>query len=296
MKGNSKKREKGSDDMKGEEFFIKLQDDIEIHAEVYEKGHPQWLIVTHGIGEHLGRHHYLKEILGSKFNLFFYDLRGHGLSMGEDAYIHDFQDYIEDLDQLLNYLRKRFRIERYSLFGHSMGALITSSYMQRKVSEDFYPEKVYLNAPPVGFGGPGGGIVKVAPHALFGALAKSPLSVRLGGLVDLNYLSHDPLVAQRYREDTRNHLTLHTKLILEMVKCSGETFNKPLNVNCSSYVSVGSGDKIVCPKSLIDYFTYIEKSFDLKVFDGAFHEIHNEIEKYRLPYFEHLKDCFLDYL
>lgn len=282
--------------MKGEQFFIKMRDDVEIHAEVYEKGNPQWIIVTHGIGEHLGRHRYFEELVSSRYNVFFYDLRGHGLSMGEDAYIHDFQDFILDLDQIIAYLKSRYRMTKYSLFGHSMGALITASFMQRQVKSDFYPEKVFLNAPPVGFGGPGGIAVKLGPHSLFSLLAKSPLSVRLGGLVDLNFLSHDPLTAKRYKDNSKNHLTLHTKLVLEMVKCSGETFSRPLNVTCPAFVTVGSDDGIVCPKSLIDYFTHIEKSFHLKVFDGAFHEIHNEIEKYRVPYFEHIKDCLLDYL
>jgi len=33
----------------------------------------------------------------------------------------------------------------------------------------------------------------------------------------------------------------------------------------------------------------IDKSFKLTVFEGAYHEIHNEIEKYRRPYFDYLK-------
>ena len=49
-------------------------------------------------------------------------------------------------------------------------------------------------------------------------------------------------------------------------------------------------------RDLIEYFTTVDKSFQLKVFDGAYHEIHNEIEKYRKPYFDHLKTVFNEVL
>lgn len=275
--------------MKGEQHFIKMRDEVELHSEIYEKGHQKWLIVTHGIGEHLERHKYIKELFGSQFNLFFYDLRGHGLSMGEDAYIHDFQDFILDLDQIIAYLRNRYRMEKFSLFGHSMGALITASFMQRQVKPDYYPTCIYLSSPPVGFGGPLGPVISWSPNSIFSALAKSPLSVRLSGLVDLNNLSHNPHIKENYINDSKNHMSLHTKLLLEMVKCSGETFSKPIKPACPAFVSVGSEDQIVNPKALEDYFSTIEKSFQFKVVDGAFHEVHNEIEKYRVPYFEFLK-------
>lgn len=275
--------------MKGEQLFIKMRDDIELHSEVVEKGHDQWLIITHGIGEHLGRHSYFMDLFSSQFNLFFYDLRGHGLSMGESAHINDFQDFILDLSEVLGYLKKRYRMQRFCLFGHSMGALITASFMQNMVSAETYPERVFLSSPPVSFGGPLGPVIRSSPRILFSSLAACPLSAKLGGLVDLNYLSHDPRVKEAYKKDSKNHMKLHSKLLLEMVKCSGETFCRPIGPRCPSFVSVGSEDNIVHPSSLVDYFENIEKSFELKVIDGAFHEVHNEIEKYRTIYFNFLK-------
>ncbi len=282
------------DNMKGEQHFIKMRDDIELHSEVVEKGHEQWLIITHGIGEHLGRHSYFMDIFSSQFNLLFYDLRGHGLSMGEAAYIHDFQDFILDLNEVIGYLKKRYRMQKFSLFGHSMGALITASFMQNMVSDDNYPQKVFLSSPPVSFGGPLGPVTRCLPRVVFSSLAATPLSARLGGLVDMNYLSHNPRVKEDYIKDSKNQLKLHSKLVLEMLKCSGETFCRPIGPRCPSFVSVGSDDDIVHPPSLIDYFQNIEKGFELKVIEGAYHEVHNEIEKFRKPYFTFLKESLSD--
>ena len=38
----------------------------------------------------------------------------------------------------------------------------------------------------------------------------------------------------------------------------------------------------------------VEKVFRLKILKDAYHEIHNEVEKYRKPYFDYLKTVLLD--
>jgi alpha-beta hydrolase superfamily lysophospholipase len=56
---------------------------------------------------------------------------------------------------------------RYVLFGHSMGGLITCSYIQNYVEEDNYPERLIVNAPPTGAEGLLGTLVKILPVAVF---------------------------------------------------------------------------------------------------------------------------------
>jgi acylglycerol lipase len=280
--------------MNGEQHFFKMRDGVELHVDIRERGHKNWLIVTHGIGEHLKRHLYLKDLFAGQYNIVFYDLRGHGLSTGEEAYVNDFHDYILDLEELLGLLKKRFRVNDYILFGHSMGALITARFLQVQCQKQFYPSKVFLNAPPVGFHGLAGQFASWAPLSLLDGLTKIPGSTKLGGLVDLNYLSHNPMIKKEYIDDKNNHLKLHTKLVLEMAKCSHQTFSRPIHPQCPAFVTVGSKDKIVSYSQLVSYFQVIEKNFSLQVIDGAFHEIHNEIDKYRLPYFDYLKSCLLN--
>ncbi len=272
--------------------FLKMRDGAELYTQVKESGSPVWIIATHGIGEHLERHKYIPELFGHDFNVFQYDLRGHGRSTGKKAWIQDFSLYMEDLREITNFLKEKYRMNRYIVFGHSMGALITCSFIQNYVDENNYPERLIVNAPPVGVGGGLGAVVRALPATFFKAASDLPYSLALGGLVDLNNLSHDPRVKEDYIKDPLNALKLESKLVLEMTKTAKETFSRPLRSKCPSYVSVGSSDRIVGTSDLINYFTNIDKSFQLKVFDGAYHEIHNEIEKYRKPYFDHLKTVF----
>lgn len=256
---------------------------------VRENGNSKWLIVSHGLGEHLRRHEYMLKLFSQNFNIAIYDLRGHGKSGGRPAYVEDFRDYFSDLDVVIAYLRKEFNLREYVLFGHSMGALITAGYMQNTVKKDQYPEKVFLSSPFVGAPGFLGPIVTNAPSMILQALCKTP-TLPLGGFLNLRKLSHDSRIFHAYMKDEFTHKKIHTKLLFEILKQSREVFSRPLRIECELYVACGTGDSIVSSEIAIDYFREVEKSAQLKVFDGAFHELHNEVDKWRKAYIQFLRE------
>ncbi len=272
--------------------FLKMRDGAELYVQIKESGSPVWIIATHGIGEHMGRHNYIPELFGHDFNIFQYDLRGHGRSTGKRAYIDDFALYMEDLKEIIRFLGEKYRMDRFVLFGHSMGALISCAFIQNFVEDSRYPERFIINAPPCGADGVLGKIVKILPPSFFKGVCEIPYSLPIGGLVDLDYLSHDPHTKEDYLKDDLNSLKLQSKLVFELMKTAQDTFARPLRSKCPSYVTLGSADRVVGSKDVIDYFTNVDKSFNFKIIDGAYHEIHNEIEKYRKPYFDHLKNIF----
>ncbi|MGZ3789886.1 MAG: alpha/beta fold hydrolase [Bacteriovorax sp.] len=272
--------------------FLKMRDGAELYVQIRESGSPVWIVATHGVGEHMERHKYIPELFGHDFNIFQYDLRGHGRSTGKRAYISDFSLYMEDLKEIIRFLGEKYRMDRYVLFGHSMGALITCAFIQNFVEESRYPERLIVNAPPCGADGLFGKVLKVLPAAFFNGACELPYSVPVGGLVDLAYLSHDPRVKEEYCRDELNSVKLQSKLIFELMKTAQATFARPLRSKCPSFVTVGGGDRVVGTHNVVEYFTHVDKSFNLKIIDGAYHEIHNEIEKYRKPYFDHLKTIF----
>lgn len=272
-----------------EKKFIKMRDGAELYVKIKESASPVWIVATHGIGEHMERHHYLTEMFGHDFNIIQYDLRGHGRSTGRRAYVEDFGLYMEDLKEIVQFLKDKYRMERHVLFGHSMGGLITCAYIQNYVEEANYPVRLIVNAPPVGAEGILGTLVKILPQNILQLACDIPFTVPLKNLVDLKYLSHDPRVKEDYINDELNSLKLESKLIFELMKTSQRTFSRPLRSKCPSYVTIGDSDRIVGSRELIEYFSTVDKSFNLRVFEGAYHEIHNEIEKYRKPYFDHLR-------
>ena len=272
---------------------IPLRDNILLHAEVVENGSPFWLIVTHGLGEHSGRHKYMYSLFSHYFNICIYDLRGHGKSEGKEVFIDDFNEFSKDLDEVVHFLKNNYSMDKFVLFGHSMGGLITASYMQNTVKEGSYPLKVFLSGPAIGGTGNLGKVFKMAPMKIMNTLTQIPLSLPVEGLLDLSKLSHDPRVYENYITDELVHLKIHTKLFLEILKAGKDVFSRPLRVKCDLYCAVGTHDGIVDSQSTIEYFKTIEKNAKVLEVKGGYHELHNEIEKFRTPYFEFLKESVL---
>ena len=273
---------------------VHTQDGEKLHCSIVENGSPVWIIVTHGLGEHGNRHSYFNELFAQYFNICTWDLRGHGKSSGKRGYVENFSSFTDDLGELIAYLKTEFKMERYVLFGHSMGSLITASYMQNNVTEDCYPEKVFLSGPPVAGSGAFGKIFELAPLTFSKALASLSASTPLGGMLDIKKLSHDARVYENYISDDLNVLKPHTRLLFNILAEAREVFSKPLRINCNLYVAVGTSDVLINPNALIKYFSNVEKNATLfKVQDG-YHELHNEIEKYKEPYMKFLKDSLLE--
>jgi alpha-beta hydrolase superfamily lysophospholipase len=123
---------------------------------------------------------------------------------------------------------------------------------------------------------------------LFDVLLNCP-TIPLQGILDLKRLSHDRRVYESYVKDELCQLKIHSKLFFEVLKTSREVFSRPLRIECPLFVSIGTEDVLVHPKLLINYFTKVEKNAQLKIIEDGYHELHNEIEKYRKPYLNFLR-------
>lgn len=270
---------------------IKLRDGLSLSTYIVENGSPCWIVITHGLGEHAERHDYYVKLFGQYFNICLYDLRGHGDSEGARAGIKDFKDYRGDLDEVLDYLETTFSMKKFILFGHSLGGLITASYMQNSVKVERYPQKVFLSAPATGGAGALGSVFAMTPMKIMSALSSLRASVSLKGMLDINKLSHDPRVPEAYIADERCILAIPTKTFFIILHEARNVFSRPLRVTCELYCALGSGDEIVAPEATINYFKTIEKNAKLKVIENGYHELHNEVDKYQTPYFKFLKEA-----
>lgn len=269
--------------------FIRMSDGVELHTHINESGQKKWLVALHGLGEHMRRHVYLKEAFQQDFNIFQFDLRGHGRSQGEKAYIENFDRYILDLQDILEYLRLEYDMKEFVLFGHSMGALIVSLFLQQNFKNSPYPERAFLSAPPVMVGGIGGPLFKYLPLSISRTLQNLPITFKLSGLVDLNYLSHNAKIKDEYLKDELNCLEIHSSLVFKLIHNAKKVYSRPLRAQCPVHVAAGSGDKVIDFDTLFNYFNFVEKGCDLKIIDDGYHELHHEISKYRIAYFEFLK-------
>ena len=261
---------------------IESYDGTQLSVEILDQGHLDWLILTHGIGEHSGRHQYIYDLLKEHYNICLYDLRGHGHSGGERGSVKKFSQFRRDLQSLLIYLRNSHEVNSFSLFGHSMGGLILCDFMQSKLytKVNIPIKSVFLSSPAIGVAGSLGRFLNFLPFKIHQALSGAPVSFSMQGLNDYSYLSHDSKTAELYEKDNLVLKEFSSSLLLKLVKTAKKISSRNLNSPCPVYCSVGSSDQIVDYDKICSYLESQDDTYINRI-EGGFHELHNETSEYR---------------
>jgi len=120
------------------ERFLKMHDGHHAFVRIYVPTKIRGYVhLLHGMTEHSGRYDRFCRIL-SKIGYFvsIHDHRGHGRSVeldGKFGYFADengFEKVVQDVHEIIQFVRKEYRLERPIIFGHSMGSFIARRYIQ----------------------------------------------------------------------------------------------------------------------------------------------------------------------
>ena len=85
------------------------------------------LVIVHGLKDYSARYaHLASRAAAAGFDVYAYDLRGHGRSAGPRVAPDDWNDYIDDTDRFLKLVESREPGKPVFLFGHSMGGAIAA--------------------------------------------------------------------------------------------------------------------------------------------------------------------------
>ncbi|MBT6325957.1 MAG: alpha/beta fold hydrolase [Bdellovibrionales bacterium] len=251
----------------------------------------KWLFCVHGLGEHLGRHQYLVETFKKEYNIFQFDLRGHGKSDGARGIVNNFNEYIDDFYEILSFIIKQNSIKEYNIFAHSMGALITCGLLKSgKLKGKFNPKKVFLSSPPVNFTL----FSKVFPFIPTKAtrlMTKIPISFPIPSPNDYERYSHSKKTYNQLKRDPLVNNSTSSQLLFSIINASKEVFSGPINTKSELFLCIGSKDKIVCPRSAVRYFTDIMPISRILIIPGGFHELYNETDRYNKPFVDFLSNC-----
>lgn len=225
------------------------------------------VLLVHGIAEHCGRYDHVGQRLSEQgLHVRAFDLWGFGETTGARAFVRAWEDYLDQVEQQLQPLRREGR--PVFVLGHSMGGLISLSYA---LSGRPQPAGFVLSAPALSADIPAW--KKVMARLLSRVAPKFQIPNELDGAM----LSKDPEVVRAYFGDPLVQQSTSARLGAEMLKSMERSRRGLHRLETPTFVIHGGADRLVPPafSEPLKAVPCVQR----RVFQDLRHEVLNEPEK-----------------
>lgn len=234
-------------------------------------------ILLHGYGDHSGRYPGLTELFNRLgLSVYLYDQRGHGRSGGRRGTILAWDEYLDDLQVIIDRVTDRHGGPPETIFGHSMGGLVTASYLLRR-SHPF--RRAVLSSPLFALAVEVGGL-KLAAGKLLSRLVPT---VNLPTEIKPEMISRDPLVAEAYATDPLVHRVANVRWYTEHLKAEAYCCEHASELAVDSLLALyGTGDELVSPTGTDRFFAGLTlPDRKLIAYPDLRHEVFHELNRDR---------------
>ncbi|HEY5562400.1 MAG TPA: lysophospholipase [Clostridiaceae bacterium] len=235
--------------------------------------------LVHGYGEHSNRYITVAEALTSEnVALIAFDLRGHGLSSGKRGHTPTYEHLMMDITMILDEAKTLYKNIPIFLYGHSMGGNLVLNYVLRN---NPCLTGVIVTSPWLGLASPPSKpllfLVKI--------MSKIYPSFGIKNKMDITHLSHDIKNNSDYKNDPLVHNFITTRLFTSIQSSGIWAIANSSNFNKDLLLMQGSEDHITSLNATKDFASKIRSGITFKIWEGMYHEIHNELDKkYVLDY------------
>jgi alpha-beta hydrolase superfamily lysophospholipase len=261
--------------MKHSEFEFKTFDGLSLFGQTWQpEDRPRAVVcLVHGMGEHSGRYGYVADRLTKAgYIIFAFDLRGHGRSEGQLGHSPSYEALINDIDFLLGEAEKHFpQLPRF-LYGHSLGGNLVLNYVLSRKPEF---KGVVTTGPwlRLAFEPPRFKIIlaQITNYIWPSFSQKSGL--------DTKALSHDLEVVYAYENDPLGHDHVSARMFNGIYQAGQWALEHASEFSLPLLLMHGGDDKLTSVEASREFADKITKNCTLKIWDGLYHEIHNEPEK-----------------
>jgi alpha-beta hydrolase superfamily lysophospholipase len=234
-------------------------------------GRPKGVIAhVHGMGEHSRRYDHLTAYWEDHgYAAAGFDLRGHGRSEGPRGHTPTYDLLMDDIAIFLGRVAEVHPGLPVTLYGHSMGGNLVLNYAIRRRPT---LARVVASAPylRLAFEPPAW---KVRMAMWLKGVAPA-LSQRTG--LDVRALSRDAAVISRYQADPLVHEQITTSFFAHVHPAGEAIIGRAAELTMPALVMHGSADRITSPAGSEAFVAASAGKASLKIWDGGFHEIHNE--------------------
>lgn len=285
------------------EFTRRSPDHLDFYFQGWEPATQPKAVVclVHGLGEHSGRYaHVARTLNDAGYVLFGFDLRGHGRSGGRRGHTPSYEVLMDDIGRLLDETATRYPGLPRFLYGHSLGGNLVLNYALRRHLTPLPPAPAKRGGSDAPLPSQGGGqaagqlagIVATSP-ALRVTKSPPPLQVALARVVNRLYpalqmpnglalegLARDPEVIRAYTTDPLVHNKISVRLALEMLAAGEWALAHAAEFPLPLLLVHGTADLLTSAEATAEFAAKVPAGrCTLKLWEGFYHETHNEPEK-----------------
>ncbi len=261
--------------MKISEWNWKSPDGTDMYARGWApEGTPKAAIMlVHGHGEHVGRYDHVAAAMTEKgYAMLGFDLHGHGKSGGPRGHTPSYDALMDDIAAFSIQTDQRYGGLPRFLYGHSLGGNLVLNYALRR-TPDLH------------------GVIATGPWLKL-AFQPPASQVTLGRMMngiapgftqhsklDTHGLSHDQVVVAAYENDPLVHDKISARLFVSIYESGLWALEHAAGFSLPLLLMHGASDPITSARASQEFAQKAGDKATLKVWDGMYHEIHNELEK-----------------
>ncbi|MGB7873250.1 MAG: lysophospholipase [Anaerolineales bacterium] len=248
---------------------------MELYAQSWEPNENPKAVVclVHGLGEHSRRYaHVGKAFATAGFVLAGFDLRGHGKSGGPRGHTPSYGALMDDTNNFVDLETSHYPQLPCFLYGHSLGGNLVINFALRR--------KVELL-----------GVVATGP--LLKLAFQPPTSkVTLGKIMnnilpgfsqasglETSALSRDSEIVSAYENDPLVHNKISARLFVNAFETGLWALDHAEDITLPLLLMHGGADRLTSSEASLQFAESAGDKVTLRIWDGLYHEIHNEPEQ-----------------
>ena len=259
------------------EFIVTTSDGLRLFGQSWMPEQPRVLIaIAHGLAEHSGRYSDFAWAANAEgYGVVAVDLRGHGRSPGERLMIDVFDEFLLDVDALIDETKNVGGGCPVFLMGHSLGGAIALRWVSQRAAAVSLRGLILSSAALQAGPGTPAVLVKLAPFVSrwFPRLRLQALDAKLISSIQAEVVHYqtDPLVCQ---------LAPPARTGAEVLAIMAKNLLAALKLTLPLYIFHGAGDTLTSPEgSQALYNAWGGPDKALRLWPGSLHETLNDVDR-----------------